>query len=224
MKELIVACSTVKRELEYVLEKENKSFEIIWVESGLHNTPSLLSARISQIFREIDEKGYHDRILMCFGTCGNYLNGIVNGNFETVVPRVDDCISLLLGSVKRRQEISREEGTYFLTKGWIEGERNIWVEYRYSVEKYGQEEADELFDMMMSGYGRIGLLDTEAYNIDELVSECAHIASDLKLNLEKIKAGLDYIKKLINGPYDKKEFIIIEKNQTINLYDLELFI
>jgi hypothetical protein len=38
-----------------------------------------------------------------------------------VVPRVDDCISIFLGSHGAyKQQAGAEPGTYYLTKGWIE--------------------------------------------------------------------------------------------------------
>ena len=32
--------------------------------------------------------------------------------------------------------------TYFLTRGWLGGESNIYKEYLFTVEKYGKEMAD----------------------------------------------------------------------------------
>lgn len=220
MKEIIIACKTLERELEFVIKKEKINPDIIWIESGLHNTPTKLKTRIGEELEKID--GEYQRVFLCFGTCGNFLLGLKTGKYELVIPRVDDCITLLLGSLKRRQEITQEMGTYFLTKGWLDGERNIWVEYKYSIDKYGQEEADELFEIMFSGYRRLGILDHGAYDIEKLMSECQHIGEDLKLKLERLDASMEYVRELITGPHSKERYIIVGPNTTIKLEDLDL--
>lgn len=49
---------------------------------------------------------------------------------------------------------------YFMSKGWLQGERNIWVEYLRAREKYGEDTAREIMAMMFGSYQKLGILDT----------------------------------------------------------------
>ena len=46
MKQCVVACQTLRDELEYVLGALGNKPDVIWIESGLHNTPKKLHARL----------------------------------------------------------------------------------------------------------------------------------------------------------------------------------
>lgn len=220
MREIIVACKTLERELNLALSQIKKEYEIVWVESGLHNTPQKLKIRIQEELNLLSKE--YERVFLCFGTCGNSVVGIKSGEFELIIPRVDDCISLLLGSVEKRIEVSKEKVTYFLTKGWLDGERNIWAEYLYAVQKYGEEEALDLFEFIFSSYQRLGILDTGSYNIEEVMNESEIIAQTFKLELEKLEASTEYIKDLLRGPWNNQQFIVIQPNCEIKLNDVSL--
>ena len=47
--------------------------------------------------------------------------GLVATHCRLVIPRVDDCIAIFLGSREEYgRQVASEPGTYYLTKGWIE--------------------------------------------------------------------------------------------------------
>ena len=129
-------------------------------------------------------------------------------------PRVDDCITLMLGSREKRSEISRESGTYFLTKGWLDYERNIWVEYQASAKRFGKEKAARIYKSMLRHYQRLGIIDTGAYELDPIVERARHIACELGLTPHVIRGTLHYIEKLLTGPWDQ-DFILIPPGETI---------
>ena len=139
-----------------------------------------------------------------------------------IFPRVDDCISLLLGSCKRRMEISREHGTYFLTEGWLKGERNIWKEYEYTMDKYGEETGKEIFSMMLGNYRSLALLDTGCYSMEKAGAEAENIAKTLELEYKVLPATLDYMKKLLAGPWTEEEFLVIPPHSMVQGRDLVL--
>ena len=127
MKTIMIACKTIERELKKAIRDTGISYPCTWLESGLHNYPEKLREALQKTLDEISSET--ERVILAFGYCGNAVNGLKTGNFQLILPRVDDCITLMLGSFKKRQEISAEAASYFLTKGWLDGERNIWAEY-----------------------------------------------------------------------------------------------
>jgi hypothetical protein len=107
-------------------------------------------------------------------------------------------------------------GTYFLTKGWLESERNIWFEYQQTLSRYGKARTDQIYDLLLKHYERLGIIETGAYRLDSILETTRVIAEALKLKHEVIPGTLDYFKKLLKGPWDE-DFVIIEPGETITL-------
>ena len=205
MNECIIACETLKNELSFCMEAANPDRCAIWIESGLHNTPAKLHDRLQ---KALDNIPSHGRVLLCFGTCGNSVLGLRTGPFELIMPRVDDCITLLLGSASVRERINQEHSAYYLTEGWLRGERNLIVEYNYCVEKYGAEQAKEIAEAIYGHYRTLGLLDTGVGDIASLYDSTKNIADTLGLERMVFPASVDYIRQLLNGPRTPDRFII----------------
>ena len=214
MNTVIIACHTIADELNSLISEIGCTYPVLWIQSGLHNSPELLKNHLQE---ELDHLSNVDRVLLAFGYCGNALIGLTPSLYEMIFPRVDDCISLLLGSSRIRKEISGTMGTYFLTKGWLDYEKNIWFEYQEAVKRYGATRADQLYRLILKHYGRLGIIETGAYPL-ESISETTHaIAETLKLKHEVIPGTLEYLKKLLTGPWDEEDFVIINPGETVTL-------
>ena len=213
MRNIIVACKTIADELNMSMGETACSCPIHWIESGLHLYPDSLRKRLQE---ELDHISKVDNVLLAFGLCGNSLIGLKASNFRIIFPRVDDCITLLLGSSHRRKDISSEAGTYFLTKGWLDYEVNIWVEYQQTVKRHGKIRADRIYKTILRHYKRLGIIETGAYELDSFIERSELVAKDLELIHEVIPGTLEYIKKLLTGPWDE-EFVVINPGETITL-------
>lgn len=218
MDTIIVGCKTLENELLRAVELCGCSYEICWIESGLHNYP----AKLNRVLQETVDACQASTVLAAMGFCGNSIENIRTGDFTMIFPRVDDCISLLLGSCQKRMEVARKYGAYFLTEGWLKGERNIWKEYEYTMEKYGEESGKEVFRMLLGNYRTLALLDTGCYSMEEAGAQAEQIAKKLELTYEIFPATLDYLKKLLTGPWTEKEFLIIPPHSMIQGRDLVL--
>ena len=218
MRKVILACNTIANELNQAMEQAGVNHPILWIESGLHDFPQKLKARLQE---ELDALTDVDWVLLAFGFCGNAVLGLKTGNFHLVIPRADDCISLLIGSEQERRKISSANGTYFLTKGWVDNERNIWKEYKTTVDKYGKERADGLSKSMLRHYRHLGIIDTGAYDLQEFLNTSHLIARDLDLEHVIIPGTTKYFCKLLTGPYDE-DFIVIAPHSEVNFMDLHV--
>lgn len=211
MKTVIVTCRTLEDELHAALLKSGRDYPVIWLESGLHNTPQKLTARLQEELDKIEA----DRVLLAMGFCGNAVAGI-HGNFEIILPRVDDCISLLLGSVERRMEIAREHAAYFFTEGWMRGERNIIVEYEHTLEKYGEEMTETIMEMMYAHYRTLAILNCGVGNVPSLLERTKEIADILHLEQKELPATLDYLEELFTGPWSDEKYIKLVPGQVLD--------
>lgn len=215
MRAVILACQTLKEELRLAIRETGIDYPVIYIESGLHNRPESLQRRIQGQLDMIDNV---DVVLMVFGYCGNGLLGIKPAGFKVVVPRVDDCIPLLLGSPEARRRISQEAGTYFVTKGWLDYEQNILWEYDRCVTRYGEERALRLMKTMLGNYGRFMVIDTGAYPLDSVIARTSEFAAKLNLRHAVAPGSPRLLHKLLLGQWDE-EFVVLEPGQEVRLDD-----
>jgi hypothetical protein len=216
MKNVIVACKTLEDELSDAIRKTGKSYPTEWLESGLHTTPKKLNERLRELLSAIEA----DRVLLVMGFCGNSIEGVKAGNFELIIPRVDDCISLLIGSMEERVRVSAENAAYFLTEGWLRGEYNIWVEHEYTVNKYGEETARYIADTLYGHYRTLGILDSGVNAMEPLLEKTKIIADTFKLEQKVIPASTAYIRRLLTGPWPEDRFIVKRPGEEITAKDL----
>lgn len=85
----------------------------------------------------------------------------------------------------------------------------------HNVEKYGEKTAEIVFDTMLRHYRSCIFLDTHCGNTKECSEAVRHIAGRLRLDYEKIDGTLEYLCRLLTGPWDSDEFVVIPPNTTI---------
>lgn len=215
---IIVACQTIADEINQALVETGVDYPVIWVESGLHNFPETLRSKLQE---QISKISHVEQIILAYGYCGNALLGLHAESASLVIPRVDDCISLLLGSYQARENLSREMGTYFLTRGWIENENNILKEYERCVEKYGEARAQRVIKILMEHYRRLVLIDTGAYNLGHCLEKSRNFAREVNLEHQVVPGSLRFLKKLFTGPWDD-EFVILPPGEVLTMESFRL--
>lgn len=218
MSAVIVACQTISDEVNKVLAETGIKYPVIWIESGLHNYPEMLKKKLQE---QVGRIANVENIILAFGSCGNSLLGLASPNARLIVPRVDDCISLLLGSVARRVLLTRKVGTYFLTRGWMVYENNIVREYERCVERYGEERARRVMKSIMGHYRRLMLIGTSAYPLGEYLEKSRAFAALLGLEHEVVSGSLEYLRKLFTGPWDD-DFVVLPPGRALTLEDFRL--
>jgi len=202
----VIACRTIEDELTALVQRTGCPHTLIWIEAGLHNDPVKLHNRLQQ---ELDGcEGVYDTVLLCMGTCGNSVKDLNTGSFSLILPRVDDCITLLLGSMDTRR-IANSAGTYFMTEGWLRGERNIWKEYEYAIQKYGEKRGKRIFEVMFANYHHLKLVDTGCYDMIAAEKEARKMAVALNMEYGVLPGTLCYMEQLLTGPWPEERFIVV---------------
>ncbi len=215
MKTTVVTCKTLEDEVNQALKKTGIDYPVKWIESGLHNYPEKLNETLQNTIDEITDSEY---ILLIFGLCGNALLGLISPKATLIIPKVDDCISLFLGGNHKRKIMEEEVKAYYLTKGWLRYENNIWKEYARSVEKYGKERTKGIFATMLKHYTHLVVIDTGAYDTENFLAEAEEVARALDLELKVIPADLALLKDALEQKWHD-EFIVIEPGRKITMQD-----
>jgi len=214
MSDILVACETIEDEVKAALKSLNLDYEVIWLEGGLHSSPDRLRRHIQGLLDEVD--GRCRRLIFTLGHCGGGLSDLSTGDYETVLPLADDCLSLLLGSMNARRKAS-DPPTFFLTAGWMRHENSVVTSAGQAVEKYGRARADRLNKMMLKHYKRFGLVDTGVYDLKEAAAKVKPLAATADMEVESLPADEAWLRQLLLGPYDDPErFILLPPHSRLN--------
>lgn len=211
MNSTIIACQVLRDELNLAIRETGCSYPVIWVDAGYHNDPDLLRTKLQV---EIDALENVNNILFAYGCCGNGLVGLKASTANLIIPKTDDCISMVLSQPGGKFE--RHKHTYFVTKGWLENPKNIFKEYQHAVARYGEQRAKRLFDKMLKHYRYLMLVDTKAYDLAEWASKAAEFADNLNLEMTVAEGGIMFLKKLLTGPHDQ-DFCVIQKGGVVKI-------
>jgi hypothetical protein len=201
MSRIIIACGTLRRELQESMEKNDCHDPVIWLKAGAHNVPK---ARLSEIKSALEKCEGYDTVLLCMTFCGNSLMGLNSGAHRLVIPRFDDCLTLLLGGGRRRVD------TYYLNEGWLSGNENLLTEYATAMEKYGQPRADRIFSAMLKNYRRMVWLGHSPAP-DSVMDFSAHFS----LELSEEKPDISLFDKLLNGDWDEQILVLPPHSEII---------
>ena len=201
MKTYIIACNTIKPELLHAKEATGNTFPILWSGTGLHDTPALLKKVLFKCVQKAEEQGA-ERILFSLGFCGGAMDGIVSEKAELIVPKVDDCITMLLGSLEKRKEMQSKGHTYYITRGWMNNKGVLYNQFLDIMARYGEEDGAEIFEMMAGHYKFYGILDTHCYDMTDVIANTERMASEMGMECFVAEASDSYLRDLLNGPYD----------------------
>lgn len=206
----VIACATVIEEMLPFMP-ESVSYEVL--DFGLHRQPGELKSILQ---KKIDEASLDaDVLLLGYGLCSMAVVGLKAASAALVIPRVDDCIAIFLGSRDAYQaQTKKEPGTYYLTKGWIEAGDSPFEEYKRMAEKYGETRAERMIRLMLKNYTRLCFINTGQYEIDRFREYARQTADKFDLRFEEVEGSPALVKKLVFGPWDD-EFVVVPPGETV---------
>ncbi len=159
IKKAVVACKVFYQEiLEIVEEHDYQNITVEFLPQGLHNKPdsTQMKDRIQEKIDELEEREDFDYIILAYGYCSGGVEGLKTSRAKLVVPKVHDCIPLLLGEEEAGEEVEAEAGagsgdgagdgveagagtganegnnsdkTYFLSRGWIDCGGDVYKQH-----------------------------------------------------------------------------------------------
>jgi len=209
----IIACEVMRNELEKIEPVHKVKFQ--FVSMGLHSRPEKLHAELEKLIAEENESS---RIVLGFGLCGGALRNIGSEKAILTIPKVHDCIPVLLGSLESYNNYQKGKKSFYLSVGWLESEKNILSEYNRVYKQYGANKAEKVFNTMYDGYKRILYIKNSGEKNEYYRQKAVEIAGLLKLEFEEVNGNTVYIQKLVNGPWEK-DFINILPGENIQEED-----
>lgn len=214
VKTKLIACATVLVEIPSRLLD---GVDTLVLEAGLHNEPGELRQRLQEAIDAASST--IETILFGYGLCAQAVVGLRSGSHNLVVPRVDDCIALFLGSCAAyRQQARSSPGTYFLSKGWIEEGITPFHEYDQWVVHYGEQRAQRILHYLLSGYRRLALINTGQYELDPYRAFTQATAARFTLDCEEVQGSTSLMERLLTGKWDE-DFLVISPGGIVEYSD-----
>jgi hypothetical protein len=219
----------------------NKDIDYVFIEQRLHDTPERMREELSRELEKVEDS--YDTILIGYGLCSNGVVGLKSKKQKLVIPRVDDCISLFLGSKKKYlEEFKKDPATYYLCRGWIEYGGDPYRAYLVYTQQYngiprewfrGEERYGRHYDEvtarfiiteMMKNYNRVALIDNNDIEPRhrEYALQMVNFLSELlckEIEYREIKGSDRFISYLLDGNWQDGNFIVYEPGQEIKASD-----
>jgi hypothetical protein len=181
--------------------------------------------------------GAYDAILLGYGLCGNGLVGMEARGIPLVLARAHDCCTILLGSrsaflEKFGENMSAgwssagyiERGSTYFRVSELGKTTGLGLEYAELVEKYGEDNAQYVWETMHPAMEEkelrfIELPETASLGYAEMMrSRAAAEGKDFRL----IEGSSRLLRALVAGDWDEEEFLVVRPGQRIEaIYDHE---
>ena len=210
----LIACAAVIEEmLPFVPPR--MSYEVL--DFGLHTDPKSLKMALQNAINS--SAPVIENILLGYGLCSQAVLGLRSGSRTLIIPRVDDCIAIFLGSAAEYQkQYSIVPGTYYLTKGWIESGETPFSEYDILAKRYSEQIARRIINKILKNYTRLALIKTGNNELEYYREHARSMAARFNLRYEEIQGSDAIIRKMLYGPWND-EFVIIPPGKTISFFD-----
>lgn len=206
---VIIACRTLEAELNTAISSCRCTYPVIWLEAGDHNVPQ---RRREAVISALKHCGSYDTVLLAMSLCGGALENIESKDKKLVLPRCDDCLTILLGSRDSRRKY---RDLYLLTKGWLDGRGSILAEYDHCLHNYGENRTRRIFAEMFRHYRGIGLISLDEEPQPEVYARASDFAGKVGLPLVRISGSADYLQELLVGSWDSEKFLVIRPGEKI---------
>jgi hypothetical protein len=231
----VVGCSVFQPEIAYLQNRGIRTrCDFYWLPQRLHSRPLELRRLVQEQIDLIDRTGTPYRaILLLYGLCSKGIVGISSRRYPLVIPRAQDCITLLLGSRKRYAEHFKEKpGTYWFTKGWIDTGFTPGVassyqgvykpyeqKYRTYREKYDEKTARYLiqeWDQRWIGrYTTLAYIDWGMEGNENFRDFARANARGLGLEFEELQGDPSLMRRLLNGDWNDQDFLRVPPGRKI---------
>jgi len=221
----IIACAVLAEELRPEVPDD---VDFIKLDFGLHQSPERLNRELQE---EIDRSTEYENIVLAYGLCGMAMLGLKSETSTLIIPKVDDCISIFLGSKEAylKQQFDYP-GSYFLSKGWIEGQIDrlspSMQELQRLIDKFGAERARRIFSVFeeskpLRHYKRMAFISTsDDSDIEQYRKIARERAAEQDLAYEEIRGTTDFLKKIALGIWDEN-FIVVPPGRSVTFDDFK---
>lgn len=205
---VILTCSSLSDYVAQAQANRGTAYPVVALDKRYHVEPKDMRDRILEAIGELS--GEYDTLLVSMGFCGGSWDQVI-APCRVVIPRVDDCVSLLLQCGDAYVPNLKEMGHLYLYEKQVA--ESLFSRIGEGVDA---EMADELIDMYFGNYHHLDIIDT-GYNdcyAEAYVEAAQREADRIRMALDYVEGGIHLLEKLVAGEWDE-QFLVAEKGHLI---------
>lgn len=216
MNAIILACSSLTEFIRAAQAKCETEYPVWYLSQSYHRDPALMREQIKKALQEIPEE--YDTVLVAMGYCGGSWENILTDR-RLVLPRVDDCISLLLTTDDNYQVDRKEPGNLYIKDKNPEKSSFKGIFDRYTADME-TEEAQRIYESWKELYSGMKIIDTGLYDSysEAYTGSVYEDGAWLEAEVSHVPGGILLLEKLVSGRWDE-QFVIIEPGERTGKQD-----
>ena len=215
MNAAILTCSSLTPFVEAAQASQGTALPVVEADRNLHAEPARMKEELARIVEELPEDV--NTVLVAMGFCGGAWDHVVAPR-RMVIPRFDDCVSILLNTDDTYHANLKAPGhlyLYEINPAAFSAIALMRSDCAESPEFAGLSQED-LFHYFFDAYHTMAIID---HGLNDCYSEEYVIAAQEEA--DQINAGLDYaagsnrtLEKLVSGRWDE-QFLVAEPGTLI---------
>lgn len=209
---VILACTSLCHHLAMAQQRMQTDFTVIPLDRSNHVAPEKMKACIQQALDSLPPGT--DTVLAAIGYCGGSWDGI-RTPCRTVLPNLDDCITLLLHTDDTPHGNLKQTGHMYMTDGDMEDYTIRGIKDRL-CRRYGLESGMRLFASYFQHYTHVDIIDTGVYDCHSApyLSLARENAALIDGKLSHVPGSNRILEKLVSGRWDR-QFQVCEAGSVI---------
>lgn len=203
----ILACESL---LEYVWAAQKKlgtDYPVFTLDYSRQEDPEQMRSRITEVIVRMPQQ--IDTVLVAMGFCGGSWNQVTLDR-RIVIPKVDDCVSLLLNTDELHCPNPKEMGHLYMT------ERKPKQSCKRLCQQCLRWKADDCYPRWFANHSQLDIIDTGVFDCYEesYVEDAQKCAETVNCVLGYVTGSNLMMEKLIGGHWDA-QFVVAEPGQKI---------
>lgn len=212
MNTAILSCGSLVDFVAAAQEKVGTHYPVFRLDRRFHIEPEQMKQHIIETVGQIPAE--YDTLLVAMGFCGGSWDSLTFDR-TIVIPRVDDCISLLLHTDDAYHPNLKQMGHMYMTDKDPE-EFSPQRLLDKLEETHSKAEAEAIFRSWFDTYSRLDIVDTGLFDCyDESYVEAAQRHADrIGCELDFVPGSNHLLEKMLRGSWDE-QFLVAEPGHCI---------